>query len=74
MVSGLFLFAMTDAEHAELAQAVQMLRDAGYERAAFLLGRAWHDEIEKAKKRRKRRDRSGEVDALRVDIGAQQGE
>lgn len=46
---------MTDAEHAELAQAVQMLRDAGYERPAFLLSRAWREENERAKKRRKRR-------------------
>ena len=59
---------MTDAEHAELAQAVQMLRDSGLEYPAFLLGRAWHDECEKARRPRKKRDqRATTVTQLEAD-------
>ena len=45
---------MTNAEKELCAQAVQMLRDSGLEYPAFLLARAWHDENERCKKRRKK--------------------
>jgi len=45
---------MTNAEKELCAQAVQMLRDSGLEYPAFLLARAWHEENERCKKRRKK--------------------
>jgi hypothetical protein len=38
----------------DLAEAIQLLRDRGYEHAAFLLGKAWAEEIAAKRKPRKK--------------------
>jgi hypothetical protein len=45
---------LTDAEHQELAQAVKMCQENGWKKAAFILGRAWSEEIKAGRKTRKR--------------------
>lgn len=41
-------------EHEEIAKAVEMCRENGWERAAFILARAWHEEIHKARKAKRK--------------------